>query len=167
MINITKQEMINLLKHYRAERESIDALLVEMAKDLDIVFVPDRGGDLGVVVQRQHDYGKQIDALLRKCDVARTIQRETLLNMKQRTEVLDRLMFCLTKMPGDLRVIITDIVMADETLEDFAAKTGKSIATVKRRKEVAVDVLYAKLTKRKVEHSYANDEGEMSSNEPK
>ena len=100
MINITKSEMINLLRHYRAERESIDALLVELSRDLDEIYSPPVHKLDGVVVQQQFDPGKQVDILLKKCSKARSITRETLLTIKAKTHVLDQLMFYLTKLKG-------------------------------------------------------------------
>lgn len=153
MINITKSEMINLLRHYRAERESIDALLVELSRDLDEIYSPPVYKLDGVVVQQQFDPGKQVDILLGKCSKARSITRETLLTIKDKTYVLDQLMFCLTKLPGDQRAVITSLVMQDETLEAYSERTNKSRKTVTKNRDRALGNLYAKLTRRKVESS--------------
>jgi len=143
--------MINLLRHYRAERESIDALLVELSRDLDEIYSPPVHNLNGVVVQQQFDPGKQVDILLKKCSKARSITRETLLTIKAKTHVLDQLMFCLTKLPGKQRVIITALVMQAETTENYAERMQISKSTALRLKERALDTLYAKLTRRKID----------------
>lgn len=153
-VTITKAQMIRLLENYREERESISQILEHLSRDIEGFYQPASQGSIdeaGVKVQKQHDQAKQIDQLLARCDAARHYQRKTLLELCDRTELLDRIMYCLSTIPGDKRVLITDVVMNGEQCKDYADRSGISAKQVARDRDQAIEQLYSKLTKKRAE----------------
>ena len=135
MINMTKDQMVQFLRDYRAERESIGSLIANLSADMDAVYQPPARSFDTPRVQQQYDHGRQIDRLLRLCDQARAVQQETLYEIKRKTHVLDLLMKHVTALPGSRRVIITEIVMGGESVESFAQRFNRSESTVKRLRD--------------------------------
>lgn len=153
-VTITKAQMIRLLENYREERESISQILRHLSQDIEGFYQPSSQGSIdeaGVKVQKQFDQEKQIEQLLAKCDAARQYQRKTLLELRDRTELLDRLIFCLARLPGDMRALIIATMIEGETLEAYAERKGIGKSTVLRSKDSSLGILYEKFSKRKIE----------------
>ena len=157
MIIIKKNEMISLLRNYRAERESIDAMVRTLSYDLDLVYAPPSATPKDVIVQTQYDVGKQIDKLLRQCAEADQVKRDTLIAIKRRTQMLDRIMLCLAKLPGDERDVLMATLVGRVSYDDYGLAAELSSKQVSRIRQQALDDLYDRLTRRRVEAGVASD----------
>lgn len=157
---ITKVQMVRLLENYREERESISYLLDHLNQDIEGFYQPSQISidEVGVKVQKQYNHNKQIDMMLARCNEARHYQKKTLLELRDRTELLDRLMYCLSTIPGDKRALITEVVMNGEQCKDLADRTGRSAKQVARDRDQAIEHLYSKLTKRRIESGPNNEQ---------
>lgn len=155
MINITKAEMVRLLKNYRFERESINSILTNLTADLGDIYYPASTCYDRPLVQQQPSIYAQIERLLKKCDEAQRHQREVLSQAKETTYILDRLIAAVWKLPAKPRALITAIVMDGESVTSFAERMNWSERSVFRHKENAVDRLYSILTKRPIEGDFA------------
>ena len=148
---ITKTEMIRLLRDYKKERESLKKMMDALGDDVDMAYYPavNPGGD--VQVSTQYDQGKAIDTLFQRCSEADYIKRDTLITIKRQSDDLDRLMLCLAKLPGEERDVLMSTLMEGMTYEDYSFERGISVRQVGNIRRRAVDNLYDRVTKRRVE----------------
>lgn len=153
---ITKTEMIRLLRDYEKERESLKKMTESLGDDVDMAYYP-AAIQTDVRVSTQYDQGKAVDTLFHRCSEAEYIKRDTLLTIKRRTEQLDKLMLCMAKLPGDQRDVLISTLIWGQTYEDYSHEHGISIRQVGNVKRRAIDNLYTRVTRRRVEGGVAND----------
>lgn len=153
---ITKTEMTRLLCDYKRERESIDKMLETLSYDLDMCYYPGSSGD-DIKVSTQYDQGKAIETMLQRCSEADQVKRETLLTIKRQTEQLDKLMLCMAKLPGDQRDVLISTLIWGQTYEDYSHEHGISIRQVGNVRRRAIDNLYTRVTRRRVEAGVVSD----------
>jgi hypothetical protein len=146
---ISRDEIINLLKNYHAEREAVQKMIACMKKDGESVYYPNPT-ELGNKVQVQFNQGEFLDDLLRRCESERRVYRTMIQSIKELSFKLDLLISCVNSLPGHLKLAVIDTMIGDETIEDFAKRNNKSCETIVRYRSDAVDKIFAKMNKPRV-----------------
>lgn len=145
-----EHEVFRLLKNYHAERVGIKKLLACMVEDGNAVFYP-TGGNYGDRVQTQFDPGSYLDKMLRKCEQERHFYRDTLAEIKIKSDQLDELMRAVSRLPGEDKIVIIDTLIGGESVTAFAERTGQVERTVIRQRKRAVERIAYAMNKKKIE----------------
>lgn len=138
---MTNDELKNLLRNYQHERATLADMLKQMAKECDAVFYPSDTGYDKDPIQKQYDQSNQIDLILSQCDEERKLVRDTLMEIKDRTNTLDLLMYNLLKLNGYQRYILIKTSMHDWTTQAVSIELNRAEDTIKSHKQSAMDKL--------------------------
>ena len=150
----TRNEIIRLLENYKDERQAIETTLKNIVKESDALMYPGQPAD-NVRVQSGFSQAALMDSLIHRCEQSRQYYLNTLKDMKQTTATLDRLLFNVNRLPGKLKVLVLDIMIGGESIKSYAIKVDRSVETVSRMKNKAIDLVYSSMNKTRIGVSHA------------
>lgn len=140
-----KDEVYNLLYNYKANRASIVLILETIEEDSDMLLYPS-GVDLTKDKVSQ-DPSDMIETFLRRARSARTYQVETLKLLRDCVRILDKLMYCVTKLPSHERLAVMETTINGKSAGEVGDEHGLSARTVKRHKHAGVERVYNMINK--------------------
>lgn len=127
---LRRKELITLLQTYRDERHNVDRLTRLAREEADDELYPSSTDYTLPRVQTSVNEGKIAESTVIKACRARRHLNDTLKELENKTQLLDKLLCEISRLPAYQCRVIIGLYIDGHTENDIAVKMGKSIETI-------------------------------------